>query len=77
MSYSWHPALSMPDFITVSIEDPPKSRFRELEHFLGARLYRKGSLWFINYPDRTEADLVVANLNAAGYHAHILHDVEQ
>lgn len=64
--------------ITVAIHDCAKSRFRELEHFIGTRLYRKGTdtRWFVDYHDREAADMVVANLNAGGYQAQILGDPE-
>lgn len=69
----------MHDSITVVIQEPPHSRFRELEYFVGHRLFRKGTdpRWFVDYSDRAEADLVVANLNAGGYHAHILGEPEK
>lgn len=62
--------------VTVAIADPPKTRFREMERFVGKRLYRKGtdSDWYADFQDRAEADLIAVNLNNNGFHAHLLHD---
>lgn len=66
--------------ITVEIAEPrTHQRFEEMEKFLGPakyHLYRKGtdSRWFVDFMDRTRADLAVANLNANQFDAHIVGD---
>lgn len=62
--------------VTVAIADPPKSRFRELEWYIGTRLYRKGTdpNWFVDFQDREAADMVVVNLTAQDFKARIMGD---
>ena len=62
--------------VTVAITDPPKTRFRELEHYIGSRLYRKGTdpEWYVDFQDREAADMVVVNLNAQDFKARIMGD---
>ena len=58
------------------VNDCSHSRLRELERFVGHCLYRKGTdeHWFVDFRDREMADMVVVNLNADGFHAHIMGD---
>lgn len=66
--------------ITVQITEPHShQRFQEMEKFLGSAkyyLYRKGTdpHWFVDFTERDKAQLVVANLTANAFSAHIVGD---
>jgi hypothetical protein len=67
----------MHDCITIQISGTiNNARMRELEYFVGHRLYRKGTdpEWYVDFQDREMADMVLVNLKAQDYHARIMGD---